>query len=133
MRIMRSSAQNAAFSPRCSGRCSMETTVPQIYIFLITLYGGMIAGFAYDVYRGIRRSFKTGKWVTALLDTMFIITLGAIVVAVMYAANAGELRLYTFVGFVLGFALYMAGISPFLSFLARKLRKWLSINKENKK
>ncbi len=111
----------------------METTVPQIYIFLITLYGGMIAGFAYDVYRGIRRSFKTGKWVTALLDTMFIITLGAIVVAVMYAANAGELRLYTFVGFVLGFALYMAGISPFLSFLARKLRKWLSKNKENKK
>ncbi len=111
----------------------METTVPQIYIFLITLYGGMIAGFAYDVYRGIRRSFKTGKWVTALLDTMFIITLGAIVVAVMYAANAGELRLYTFVGFVLGFALYMAGISPFLSFLASKLRKWLSINKENKK
>lgn len=111
----------------------METTVPQIYIFLITLYGGMIAGFAYDIYRGIRRSFKTGRWVTALLDTMFIITLGAIVVAVMYAANAGELRLYTFVGFVLGFALYMAGISPFLSFLARKLKSRTSKKKTQKK
>ncbi len=111
----------------------METTVPQIYIFLITLYGGMIAGFAYDIYRGIRRSFKTGRWMTALLDTMFIITLGAIVVAVMYAANAGELRLYTFIGFVLGFALYMAGISPFLSFIARKLSQWSAKRKKSVK
>ena len=111
----------------------METTVPQIYIFMITLYGGMIAGFAYDIYRGIRKSFRTGRWITALLDTMFIITLGAIVVAVMYAANAGELRLYTFIGFVLGFALYMAGISPFLSFLARKLRQWSAKRKKREK
>lgn len=110
----------------------METTVPQIYIFLITLYGGMIAGFAYDVFRSIRKSFKTGRWLTALLDTAFIITLGAIVTAVLYAANAGELRLYTFVGFALGFCLYMAGISPFIIFLARKLRKLLTKNKENK-
>ena len=111
----------------------METTVPQIYIFMITLYGGMIAGFAYDIYRGIRKSFKTGRWITALLDTMFIITLGAIVVAVMYAANAGELRLYTFVGFVLGFALYMAGISPLLSFLAKKLSRWTAKRKNREK
>lgn len=104
----------------------MDTTVPQIYIFMLTIYGGMIAGFAYDLYRGIRRSFKTGRWVTALLDTMFIITLGAIIVAVMYAANAGDLRLYTFVGFVLGFALYLAGISPFVAFLAKKLKSWIS-------
>lgn len=110
----------------------METTVPQIYIFMITLYGGMIAGFAYDIYRGIRRSFKTGRWATALLDTMFIITLGAIVVAVMYAANSGELRLYTFVGFALGFALYMAGISPFLSFLSRKLKVWAKKKKQKR-
>jgi hypothetical protein len=50
----------------------------------------------------------------------------------MYAANAGELRLYTFVGFVLGFALYMAGISPFLSYLAKKLRNWSSKRKHEK-
>ncbi len=111
----------------------METTVPQIYIFLITLYGGMIAGFAYDVFRSIRKSFKTGRWVTALLDTMFIIFLGAIVTAVMYAANAGDLRLYTFIGFVLGFVLYIVGISPFIVFLARKFKKMLAKNKEDKK
>ncbi len=111
----------------------METTVPQIYIFMITLYGGMIAGFAYDIYRGIRKSFKTGRWMTAILDTMFIITLGAIVVAVMYAANSGELRLYTFIGFVLGFSLYMAGISPLLTYFAKKLSIWSAKSKKREK
>ena len=110
----------------------METTVPQIYIFLITLYGGMIAGFAYDVFRGIRRSFKTGRWTTALIDTIFILTLGAIVTAVLFAADAGALRLYTLVGFALGFALYIAGISPFIIFLSTKLKKVLTKNRKEK-
>jgi hypothetical protein len=39
----------------------------------------------------------------------------------MYMANQGELRLYTFIGFVLGFTLYMAGISPFVQFIAKKI------------
>ncbi|MDD5016563.1 MAG: spore cortex biosynthesis protein YabQ [Eubacteriales bacterium] len=101
----------------------METTASQAYIFMITLYGGILVGVAYDVYRGIRKAFRNGRWLTALLDTLFIITLGIIVVFVLYTANQGELRLYTFVGFVLGFALYMAGLSPFISYLAKKIKK----------
>lgn len=110
----------------------MESTAPQIYIFLITLYGGILAGIVYDIYRCIRRAAKKGRWLTALLDTLFIVTLGMIVLVVMYAANAGELRLFTFVGFALGFALYMAGLSPFISFLARKIRSRYSKNKKEK-
>lgn len=101
----------------------METTAPQATIFLITLYGGMIAGLTYDIYRAMRRAAKSGRWVTAVMDTLFILTVGVIVTAVLYAANSGELRLYTFVGLALGFALYMTGLSPFLFFLARKLKK----------
>jgi spore cortex biosynthesis protein YabQ len=101
----------------------METTDFQAYIFMITLYGGMLVGLTYDFYRFLRRTIKSGRWLTALLDTLFIITLGLIVVAVMYIANQGELRLFTFVGFVLGFTLYIAGISPFLIFIGRKILK----------
>lgn len=99
----------------------METTVSQPYIFLIMLYGGILIGVAYDVYRGIRKAVKKGKWITAIFDSLFIITLGLIVVFVMYTANQGELRLFTFVGFALGFALYMAGLSPFISYLAKRI------------
>lgn len=106
----------------------METTAPQISIFMITLYGGMATGIVYDVYRAIRRAAKNGRWVTALLDTLFILSLGVVVASVLYAVNAGELRLYTFVGFALGFALYMAGLSPFVIYIARQLKK--RINKK---
>ncbi len=103
----------------------METTEPQISIFLITLYGGMAAGIIYDVYRAIRKAAKNGRLATALLDTLFILTLGVVVTFMLYIANAGELRLYTFVGFALGFALYMTGLSPFILFLCRKIKKQL--------
>lgn len=99
----------------------MSTTDSQAYIFMITLYGGMLVGLAYDFYRFLRKAIKSGRWLTALLDTLFIITLGLIVVFVMYMANQGELRLFTFVGFLLGFALYIAGVSPFIIFLVKRI------------
>ena len=111
----------------------METTAPQIYIFMITLYGGLAAGVVYDIYRLIRRVTKKGRWLTVLLDVLFIITLGLIMLAVMYLANEGELRLFTFVGFALGFALYMAGLSLFVEFLGKKIRQsWMNFRRRKK-
>lgn len=108
----------------------MATTDSQAYIFMITLYGGMLVGLTYDFYRFLRKAVKSGRWLTAVLDTLFIITLGLIVIFVMYMANQGELRLYTFIGFALGFALYIAGISPFIVFLVKKISD--SIKKRGK-
>ncbi|MFA5676641.1 MAG: spore cortex biosynthesis protein YabQ [Christensenellales bacterium] len=104
----------------------METTEAQISVFLITLYGGMAAAIIYDIYRAIRRAAKNGRFATALLDALFILTLGAVITFMLYIANQGELRLYTFAGFALGFALYMTGLSPFIFFLCRKIKKRLS-------
>jgi spore cortex biosynthesis protein YabQ len=107
----------------------MENTSSQSFIFIITIYGGMLTGIAYDFYRCIRKALKSGRWLTAVLDTLFIITLGFIVIFVMYTANQGELRLYTFIGFSLGFVLYIAGVSPFISFLAKKITEKLKNKK----
>ena len=76
----------------------------------------------YDVFRGIRRAIHRGRWLAALLDSLFILVLGAVVAYVLYTANMGELRLYSFVGFTLGFALYIVGLSPFISYLAARLK-----------
>jgi spore cortex biosynthesis protein YabQ len=101
----------------------METTAPQVYIFLITVYGGLLVGVAYDIYRLVRRAAKRGRWLTVALDVLFIITLGLIVLAVMYIANSGELRLFTFAGLALGFGLYLAGLSVFFRFLIGKIKQ----------
>lgn len=101
----------------------METTAPQVYIFLITVYGGLLVGVVYDIYRLIRHIAKRGRWLTIVLDVLFIITLGVIVFAVLYIANSGELRLFIFLGLALGFALYMAGLSMFFRFLGSKIRQ----------
>ena len=110
----------------------MDTTSTQPYIFLITIYGGMVAGAVYDVFRGIRHALHRGRWLAALLDTLFILLLGVVVVFVLYTANMGQLRLYSFVGFVLGFALYIVGISPLISFLAARLKGRKSKSSEKK-
>ena len=107
----------------------METTTSQPLIFMIAIYGGMLVGVAYDFYRGVRRALNKGRWLTAALDSLFILTLGAIVVYVMYLVNQVELRLYTFIGFAVGFALYMAGISPFLSYVAKKIQSAIAKRK----
>ena len=99
----------------------METTANQPLIFLLTICGGILAGIAYDVYKGVRRAVKAGRWGIAVLDSLFILTLAGIAVFVLFIANQGELRLYAFVGFALGFAIYMAGLSPFLSYLSKKI------------
>ena len=101
----------------------METAAYQPYIFIITIYGGMVAGAVYDVFRAIRHALRRGRWLAALLDTLFIVALGVIVAFVLYTANMGELRLYTYVGFALGFALYITGISPFISYMAARIRE----------
>ena len=100
----------------------METTGAQPVIFMITLYGGIVLGIAYDIYRALRKAMKKGRWLTFLFDSLFIITLGLIVTFVLYTANFGELRLYTIVGFVLGFALYMAGLSPLFFYIVRRIK-----------
>ncbi len=101
----------------------MDTTTAQPYIFLVTIYGGMVAAAVYDVFRGIRRGMHRGRWFAALLDTLFILLLGSVVAFVLYTANMGELRLYTFAGFALGFALYIGGLSPVAAYLVMRIRE----------
>ncbi len=100
----------------------MEPATSQPFIFIITIYGGMTAGAVYDVFRAIRRAMRGGRWLAALTDTLFILALGIIAVFTLYTANLGELRLYTFLGFALGFALYISGIAPFVAYVAARIR-----------
>ncbi len=103
----------------------MMTTEPQISVFLITLYGGIASGIIYDIYRALRKVTGQKRLTTALIDAVFVLIIGAVILSMLYIANKGELRLYTFVGVALGFALYMTGLSPFIIFMYGKIKNRL--------
>ena len=47
------------------------STTNQAYIFLATVYLGLILGIIYDIYRAFRMVAKPGKWLVAILDLSF--------------------------------------------------------------
>ena len=85
----------------------MENAIhSQGYIFLATLYGGIIIGFIYDIYRIFRYFFKPKKVATFFEDLAFWIIIALIALFVLIFSNWGELRGYEFLGFLTGAILY---------------------------
>ncbi len=78
----------------------------QVYIFFATVYGGIIIGFIYDIYRIFRYFFKPKRVATFFEDLMFWISVSLVALYVLIFSNWGELRGYIFIGFLLGAFLY---------------------------
>ncbi|NMA86773.1 MAG: spore cortex biosynthesis protein YabQ [Tissierellia bacterium] len=99
----------------------MDTTIKiQFYIFLTSIYGGLIAGLAYDIYRISRLCFKPKKLATLIEDLFFWIGIGIIFFYLLNKNNWAELRFYIFLGFFGGGILYLKILSKVLSpFLIR--------------
>lgn len=79
----------------------------QAYIFLIFILNGLIIGILFDIFRIMRKSFKTSDFGTNLQDILFWIFTGLILLYSIFKFNNGELRAYIFLGVFLGALLYM--------------------------
>ena len=84
----------------------------QLYTFLIFILVGMVIGITYDIFRILRKSFKTIDIITYIQDFLFWIITGVIL---------GELRSYIFIGILLGLILYMLSISKFFVEICTKI------------
>ena len=82
-------------------------TINQAYLFLIFILNGLLIGIVFDVFRILRRSFKTPNVVTYLEDILFWIISVSIVLYSLFIFNNGEIRGYIFIGILFGIALYM--------------------------
>jgi spore cortex biosynthesis protein YabQ len=99
----------------------MDTTIRiQFYIFLTSIYGGLIAGLAYDFYKISRYYFKPRKIVTTIEDLFFWVSLALIFFYILNKTNGVELRGYIFLGFFGGVLIYFKVLSKFLSPLITK-------------
>lgn len=85
----------------------METTIQsQIYIFLVTLLGGMIIGLTYDLYRLFRYYSRPKRVKTYMQDLIFWMFLSIGIIIFVNRVNEGELRGFIFIGFTIGILLY---------------------------
>lgn len=104
----------------------MDTTSKiQFYIFLTSVYGGLIAGLAYDIYKTTRIYFRPRKLATLIEDFVFWIGIGLIFFYLLNKNDWFQLRAYVFLGFFMGGFLYLKLLSRFLSPILLKVSQGL--------
>lgn len=79
----------------------------QAFIFFVFILTGFLIGILFDIFRVLRRSFKTSDIITYIEDILFWIITGLIILYVSFAFNNGQIRGYTLLGLILGGFLYL--------------------------
>lgn len=99
----------------------METVQFQSYVFSYSLYGGILIGVLYDIYRVIKGKSKSEKLITSLWDVLFLFSIFFVTIWAVFSSSYGDIRAYVLIGFLVGFYLYekllgriVAGLFHFL-------------------
>ena len=86
----------------------------QAYLFFIFMINGILIGLLFDFFRIARKVFHTNDMVTYLEDILFWILAGFIMLYSIFVFNNGELRLFMFLGILLGAFIYMLFVSSYI-------------------
>lgn len=106
----------------------MENSVKlQAYIFFTVLYGGLIIGFVYDLYKGLRYYLNPTKILTFVEDLIFWIVATFIIFYILIKSNWGELRGYIFIGLFFGIYLYFKVLSKLIYPILLKLMEGICL------
>lgn len=84
----------------------METVEFQSFVFMFTVYGGIIIGILYDIYRVLKGSRHGERFITSIWDVLFLTAALLVVLWTIFSSNYGDIRAYVFIGFIVGFFLY---------------------------
>ena len=85
----------------------------QLTNFFYFILTGVILSIVFDIFRILRRSFKTSDIVTNIEDVLFGVITGGVILVSIFLFNNGEIRLYIFIGIFIGILLYMIFISKY--------------------
>lgn len=88
--------------------------INQGYIFVIFILNGFLIGILFDIFRILRKSFKTKDIVTYIEDILFWIITGIFLLYSVFRFNNGEIRLYMFIAILIGVLLYMLILSSYI-------------------
>ena len=98
-----------------------EIVANQAYLFLIFILNGILIGILFDIFRILRRSFKTPNFVTYIEDILFWIISTLSVIYSLFVFNNGEIRGYIFIGLIFGIAIYMLFFSKIVMKVSIKI------------
>ena len=87
----------------------LSYTQGQIFILFFLL--GIVIGSIYDIFRVIRKNFKTSDFVTQIEDIIFLIISGILILCFILKFCIGEIRFYVFIAIFLVISLYFLTIS----------------------
>ena len=90
-----------------------EVILNQLTNFGIYALCGFLIGIFFDIFRILRKSFKTSNLITYIEDTIFGVITGLFLIFMLFDFNNGEIRLYIFVALSIGLILYFLLISKF--------------------
>ena len=83
----------------------------QAYLFLVFSLTGVTIGVLFDFFRILRRAIKTANIITYIEDVLFWILTGILILYNIWYFNNGEIRVYMFLGIILGVLIYMSTLS----------------------
>lgn len=86
----------------------------QEYMLAVSIMGGMLLGFIWDIYRLVRHYLKMGAMGTALGDLAYWIISIYIGIQLIFDISYGNVRMFILLGFMLGALLYFYGISRYV-------------------
>ena len=105
--------------------------INQAYLFLIFVLDGFIIGLLFDFFRILRKTFKTSDIITYIQDILFWILTGLVVLYSIFIFNNGEMRIYIFLGILIGIVLYILLLSKYIIkinvFIINKIKWFVSI------
>jgi spore cortex biosynthesis protein YabQ len=84
----------------------VETVQFQSYVFAYSVYGGILIGILYDIYRVVKGKKKNERLFTSFWDVLFLFSVFVVVLWAVFSSSYGDIRSYVFLGFIVGFYLY---------------------------
>ena len=92
----------------------MNNSIPiQLYLFFIFIISGVVIGIFFDIFRILRKSFKTSNLITYIEDALFWIISGIYFIYMLFKYNNGQIRNYIIVGLLFGLLIYILVISKY--------------------
>lgn len=93
----------------------------QAYLFLVFSLTGVIIGIFFDFFRILRKTIKTPNIITYIEDILFWILTGILILYNIWYFNDGEIRIYMFLGIILGSLIYMSTLSKMVILILSKI------------
>ncbi len=82
-------------------------SIEQAHLFYIFILTGTLIGILFDIFRILRKSFKTSDFITILQDILFCILSAILLFYTIFKFNNGEIRSYVILGISAGIFLYL--------------------------